>query len=117
MPEPCSGHPGTRGEDMQNNASFLSMLEQRCVITRLVDEMREALREFRDDPRAYVAGAVRRDIGGSRRKTLLRLGLATGISVYAIALMSMIGVWLHAHDVAQTASAPLPLVMLKFPPY
>ena len=50
---------------MQNNASFLSMLEQRCVITRLMDEMREALREFREDPHAYVAGALRRDIGGS----------------------------------------------------
>jgi len=102
---------------MQNNASFLSMLEQRCVITRLMDEMREALRELRDDPRAYVAGALRRDIGGSRRKTLLRLGLAISVSVYAIALMSMIVLWLHAQNGARSASTPLPLVMLKFPAY
>ena len=102
---------------MQNNASFLSMLEQRCVITRLMDEMREALREFRDDPRAYVTGALRRDIGGSRRKSLLRLGLAIGISVYAIAILSMIVLWLHAQSGARSVSAPLPLVMLKFQPY
>jgi periplasmic protein TonB len=102
---------------MQNNASFLSLLEQRCVITRLLDEMREASREFRDDPRAYVAGALRRDIGGGRRKTLLRLGLAIGISVYAIALMSMIALWLHAQNQPRSGSAPLPLVMLKFPSY
>ena len=31
---------------MQNNAGFLSTLEQRCVITRLMDEMREAFREL-----------------------------------------------------------------------
>lgn len=102
---------------MQNNASFLSMLEQRCVITRLMDEMREALREFRDDPRAFVTGALRRDFGGSRRKTLLRLGLAISISVYAIAFLSMIGLWLHAQNGARSVSTPLPLVMLKFPPY
>jgi len=102
---------------MQNNTSFLSMLEQRCVITRLMDEMREALREFREDPHAYVAGALRRDIGGSRRKTLLRLGLAISISLYAVALLSMIGLWLHAQNRARPGSTPLPLVMLKFPSY
>jgi len=102
---------------MQNNTSFLSMLEQRCVITRLMDEMREALREFREDPHAYVAGALRRDIGGSRRKTLLRLGLAISISLYAVALLSMIGLWLHAQNGARPGSTPLPLVMLKFPSY
>lgn len=102
---------------MQNNASFLSMLEQRCVITRLMDEMREALVEFRGDPRAYVTGALRRDIGGSRRKTLLRLGLAIGISVYAIAILSMIGLWLHSHSGDRSVGMPLPLVMLKFPAY
>lgn len=102
---------------MQNNASFLSMLEHRCVITRLMDEMREAASEFRDDPRAYVTGALRRDIGGSRRKTLLRLGLAISLSLYAIALLSMIVLWLHAQKGTRTSSAPLPLVMLKFPAY
>jgi TonB family protein len=102
---------------MQNNASFLSMLEQRCVITRLIDEMREASREFRDDPRAYVTAALRRDSGGSRRQTLLRFGLAIGISVYAIALLSMIVLWLHAQNGARSVSAPLPFVMLKFPLY
>jgi protein TonB len=102
---------------MQNNASFLSMLEQRCVITRLMDEMREAMREFREDPHAYFAGALSRDIGGSRRKTLLRLGLAISISLYAIALLSMIVLSLHAQNGAQHVSTLLPLVMLKFPPY
>lgn len=102
---------------MQNNATFLSMLEQRCVISRLLDEMREASREFRADPRAYVAVALRRDIGGGRRKTLLRLGLAIAISFYAIALVSMIALWMHAQHGTRSVGTPLPFVMLKFPSY
>jgi TonB family protein len=99
---------------MQNNASFL-MLEQRCVITRLLDEMREALCEFRDNPRAYLAGALRRDSGGSRRKTLLRLGLAISISVYAIGFLSMIVFWFRAHDGDRTGNAQQPIVILRLP--
>jgi TonB family protein len=103
---------------MQNNASFLSMLEQRCVITRLMDEMREALREVRDDPRAYVTGALRRDIGGSRRKTLLRLGLAISISLYAIALLSMITFWWIAHDKRSADDGGNgPVIVLRLPVY
>lgn len=100
---------------MQDNASFLSMPEQRCVITRLMDEMREALREFRDDPHAYVSGALRRDAGGSRRRALLRLGLAISISLYAVALLAMIGFWLRDHNGPRMAVQEQPLVILRLP--
>jgi hypothetical protein len=102
---------------MQNNVSFLSTLEQRCVITRLLDEMREAAREFRADPRTYLAIALKRDIGGGRRKTLLRLGLAIAISFYAVALVSMIALWMYAQHPTRSVSTSPPFVMLTFPSY
>jgi periplasmic protein TonB len=97
---------------MQDNDLFVSMLEPRCVITRLMDEIREALREFRDDPRAYLSGALRRDSGGSRRKALLRFGLAISISLYAIALVVMIVFWLRTHNGVRNTEQPLLIVRL-----
>ncbi len=61
---------------MQNNSSFLAMIEQPCMISRLTDELREALSEFREDPMAFVRSALKRDARGSRRKMLLQVGLA-----------------------------------------
>ena len=49
---------------MQNNALLLGMIEQPCMISRLTDELREALREFREDPRAFVTTALKRDALG-----------------------------------------------------
>lgn len=78
---------------MQNNASFLTMIEQPCMISRLTDELREALREFREDPTAFVTTALKRDAVGSRSKMLLHLGLAIAILFYAIAFVSMLVFW------------------------
>lgn len=50
---------------MQNNASFLGMPEHPCMITRLMDEMREASREFREDPRAFLTGALKGGISAA----------------------------------------------------
>ena len=99
---------------MQNKALFVPMLDQRCVITRLMDEVREALREFLDDPRGYLAATMKRDVGGSRRKTLLRFGLAISISFYAISLLTMSIFWLRAHSGRMANSEP-PIVILRLP--
>jgi hypothetical protein len=79
---------------MQNNASFLAMPEDPWMITRLIDELREASREFREDPRAYVKGAIKGDAtGGERRTTLFRLGLAIAILFYAIVFGATLLFW------------------------
>jgi len=54
------------------------------MITRLIDEMREASHEFREDPWAFVTGALKGNTGGGRRKMLLQLGFAIAILFYAI---------------------------------
>src|SRR5687768_10655933 len=78
---------------MQNNASFLAMIEQPCMISRLTDELREALREFREAPMAFVTTALKRDGVGSRRNMLLQLGLAIAILFYSFAFVSMLVFW------------------------
>jgi len=86
---------------MQNNALFLGMIEQPCMIARLTDELREALREFREDPMAFVTTALKRDAVGSRRKMLLQVGLAIAILFYTIAFVSMLVFWSLAQHRAE----------------
>ncbi|HXI91569.1 MAG TPA: energy transducer TonB [Blastocatellia bacterium] len=103
---------------MQTNASFLAMPEHPCMITRLIDEMREAFREFREDPRAYVNGALTADAGGGRRKNLLRVGLAIAILSYAIAFISMLVFWSLAHQKTRAAqTTENPHVVISIPLY
>lgn len=103
---------------MQNNASFLAMIEQPCMIARLTDELREALREFREDPMAFVTTALKRDAVGSRRKMLLQLGLAIAILFYAIAFVSVLVFWSLAQHRAQgLPSGEPPTIVLKLPGY
>lgn len=83
---------------MQDNATFKMMLEQPSMIVRLFREVQEAWRELRENPRAYVTNAFRRDAGGGRRTMLLRLGLAIGISVYAVIFVAMLVFWSLAHN-------------------
>jgi TonB family protein len=90
---------------MQNNASFLAMPEHPCMITRLIDEMREASRVFREDPRAYVKGVIKGDAtGGQRRTALFRLGLAIGILFYAIFFAATLVFWSLSHQPTQDAA-------------
>jgi TonB family protein len=81
---------------MHNNA-FLALPQHRCMLGRLIDELQEAWREFRDGPKAYFTGALKGDAGGDRRKQLLHLGLAIGILIYALVFASMLVFWSLAH--------------------
>jgi protein TonB len=71
------------------------------MISRLTDELREAFRELRKDPLAFVTTALKRDASGSRRKMLLRLGLAIALSLYAFAFVSMLVFGSLAHRNSQ----------------
>lgn len=102
---------------MQKNASFLAMIEQPCMIARLADELREALREFREDPTAFVTTALERDSVGCRRKMLLQMGLAIAILFYAIAFVSMLVFWSLSHRAQGLHRGEAPAIMLKRPGY
>ncbi|HJZ69260.1 MAG TPA: energy transducer TonB [Blastocatellia bacterium] len=75
---------------MYNDALFVSTLNQPCVITRMRDELKEACREFREDPLLFITCALRGDAGGRHRKSLLRSGLAVGLSFYAVAFLCVL---------------------------
>src|SRR5687767_11420786 len=99
---------------MQNNASFLAMIEQPCMISRLTDELREALREFCEAPMAFVTTALSRDVRGGRRKMLLRVGLAIALLLYAIGFASMLVFWSFAQHRAQGFSnGEPPLIVVR----
>ena len=103
---------------MQDNASFLAMPKHPCMITRLIDEIREALTEFRENPKAYVKAALTANAGAGRRKDLLRVGLAIAILFYAIAFISMLVFWSLAHQGTRTdQSGKNPTVLIKLPGY
>jgi|GEM_PF-1210377 len=103
---------------MQNNVSFLAKVESPPMIVRLMNELREGLREFRDAPRVYITSALRSDGGGGRRKSLLRVGLAIALLFYAIAFVSMLVFWSLAHRRVQAAhDGDRQFVVLKLPGY
>jgi periplasmic protein TonB len=64
------------------------------ILRRLIDGFKEAVREFRENPKAYVSSAFKGDgLGGHRRQILLRFGLAMGISVYALFFGGILILW------------------------
>ncbi|HEX5736126.1 MAG TPA: energy transducer TonB [Blastocatellia bacterium] len=69
---------------MQQHTLFVGALSARpSLISRLINEFREASRDFRQDPKCYITSALRGDpIGGHRRKLLLKLGLTIAIAFY-----------------------------------
>jgi TonB family protein len=80
---------------MQEKALFAdAFLNQPSIVKRLGIEFGEASREFRENPKAYVASAFKGDgLGGHRRKMLLRFGLAMGIVVYALFFGAILILW------------------------
>ena len=75
------------------------------ILRRLIDAFVDAFRDFRRNPKAYVISAFKGDgIGGRRRKTLLRFGLAIGIVVYAVFFGAILVLWsIHAKAKATSA--------------
>jgi TonB family protein len=91
---------------MQDKALFEgAFLNQPLLVTRLVNEFAAGTREFTNDPRGYLLSAFKGDgIGGRRRKTLLRFGLAIGIVVYAVFFGAILVLWsIHAKAKATAA--------------
>ena len=81
---------------MQQQQALFSntFLYQPSIFKRISDEVAEAAREFREDPKGYVSGAIRGDgLGGRERRDLLMLGLAAGILVFALFFLSILVVY------------------------
>src|SRR5690242_9784376 len=56
--------------------------------------VREAFNEFSNDPSRFLLDSIRGSgPGGSRRKTLLRLGLAIGLLFYAGVFLATVVLW------------------------
>ena len=61
---------------------------------RLANEVKEASLELRRDPAAFFASAFRGDgSGGSRRKAILRLGLAVALTIDATLFCIALLLW------------------------
>ncbi len=75
---------------MNDYGVFLSMLDQPSVISRLKDELKEGWRELCEEPAMFITSALRGNAGGRQRKSLLRVGLSVGVSVYAMAFMCVL---------------------------
>src|SRR5262249_8900442 len=92
-------------KDMQQKALFAdAFLIQPSIIRRLIAGFTDASREFRQDPRAYVAGAIKGDgVGGRVRQDRLMLGFAVAICVFTLFMGAMLlAFWLkHRSDGAQ----------------
>jgi periplasmic protein TonB len=103
---------------MQQQKALFSeaFMVEPSLIKRLGEEMLEASREFRADPKAYVMAALKGDGGGGqRRRTLLRFGLALAIVLYAVVFSIAVLMWMLAHAHAKTTDDNLALVHMVNP--
>lgn len=83
---------------MQQELFSGAFLVQPSLVRRLYDEVREGLSEFTTDPKGYLESAVKGDgIGGRRRKTLFKFGLAMGVMIYAMFFTAILVFWSLAH--------------------
>jgi TonB family protein len=80
---------------MEENALFnTALFERPSLIKRLADEFIEAKRELLSNPRQFIETALRSSTsGGTRRRALLRLGLAIGFALYTIAFGAILIFW------------------------
>jgi len=100
---------------MQEKALFEgAFLNQPLLIKRLSDEFVAGTREFTNDPKGYLVTAFKGDgIGGRRRKTLLRFGLAIGIVVYALFFGAILVLWSIHAKAKDTAAEELEVHMIN----
>jgi TonB family protein len=104
---------------MQEDVLFCgSFSAQPSLVRRLVDEFKEATREFRENPKQYITGAIKGDGAGSlRRKSLFRLGLAIAIMLYAIIFAAMLVLWALNAKQTTVANKNREITVLNLPSY
>ncbi|HEU4388035.1 MAG TPA: TonB family protein [Blastocatellia bacterium] len=71
---------------------------QPSLLRRLIDAVFEGIDEFRKNPRLYLEVALKGDgLGGRRRQTLLRFGMALAVVLYAIGFTAVLVFWWLQH--------------------
>ena len=89
---------------------------QPSILSRLFTEFIEAFREFTSNPKDFVVGAFKGDgIGGKRRKSLLRFGLAFGIVLYAIGIGTVLAVFWWSNQVEAAPEGELEVKVMINP--
>jgi TonB family protein len=102
---------------MQNNETFLTLPEHPCMISRLLDEIREAWRQFRENPRDFFKEPTMVDALGSRhRRMLLRFGFAAGLLCYSVAFAAILIFW-SFHRPLTSESQKLSIIFCPPPLY
>jgi TonB family protein len=104
---------------MQEDVLFCgSFSAQPSLAGRLADEFKEATREFRKNPKGYIASAIKGDgAGGPRRKSLFRFGLAIALVLYAIFFAVMLALWAFNAKHAAVADKSREITVLNLPFY
>ena len=98
---------------MQNNESFLTLPEHPCMISRLLDEIREAWQQLKENPKGFFKGSTGYAAGGPQRRMLLQIGFAAGLLFYAVAFAAILILW-STHRAPTGESQRLSIIF--FPP-
>ena len=102
---------------MQEDVLFCgSFSAQPSLVKRLADEFKEATREFRENPKQYITSAIRGDgLDSHRRKSLLRLGLAIAIVLYAIFFAAVLVLWAFSARYTAVAKKNFGITVINAP--
>jgi periplasmic protein TonB len=91
---------------------------QPSLFRRLVDELTEATRQFRENPKAYLASAIKNETPGAHsRKSRFRLGLAVGILLYAVSFGAILVLWEVSARRAVVTDKDQGFVVIHLPSY
>jgi protein TonB len=95
-----------------------AFLYQPSIIKRLAAGFAEASEEFRQNPKAFVAGAFKGDgVGGRLRQDRLMLGFAVAMFVFASIIAAMlIAFWIKHHNAAAPQEELAVVKMIDLPP-
>jgi TonB family protein len=104
---------------MQEDVLFCgSFSAQPSLVKRLADEFKEATRELRENPKLYITSAIKGDGASShRRKSLLKLGLAIALVLYAIFFAVILVLWAFNARHAAVAKKNPGITVLNVPFY
>lgn len=87
---------------------------QPSLLMRLINAVREGGREFAQNPRLYLESALKGDsLGGRRRKTLLRFGMALAVVLYAVGFTAVLVFWWLQHRPKPQLTSEVEVTMIN----
>ena len=101
--------------DSGNNALPFSMIEQKGLIRRLVEELLRAWREMARDPRGFIRNLLVDDSKDTKRRRLIRIGLLCALAAH-LALIGIIVVLGWNRVAATSAEEQTEYILTMVPP-